>query len=253
MRNFFSGVFLLFVLVAGVYSQSIGSINLKDFRLSSKNEQLFLDTCSFEKIRGRKIYNDGISCLNVSSLEVYVLGWSRDGKVAFLENRSIDGRGGNDLYFTVLDAVNNKLVYFHNFNFYDEGRKCTVKQCVKDNHKFIDEQLSKFKIEFQKSIYVPATEKQDEGSVGFNVNVLKNGSGEYGLNEMTYDVEAIKGNTKKTVGSYSGLCNKVIVTGYLRSPFDNLVAVIVLRSRFVFEGSELELSFYGCDLEKVFK
>ena len=43
---------------------------------------------------------------------IYVLGWSKDRKLAFIENRGIDGRGGHDLHFTIQDMVEDKNVYY---------------------------------------------------------------------------------------------------------------------------------------------
>ena len=51
--------------------------------------------------------------------DIYVLGWSKDGKIAFIENRGIDGRGGHDFLFTIQDLVEDKICCYKKIECYD--------------------------------------------------------------------------------------------------------------------------------------
>ena len=45
------------------------------------------------------------------------------------------------------------------------------------------------------------------------------------------------------------ICNKVIPVGYVKSPYENRAAVIVIYSVYVFEDSEMFTLIYGCSLD----
>lgn len=252
MKKIFLAILLSFFFITNVFSQSVKNINLKEYELSDKNEEVFLAEC---ETHGEN-YFDGVNIVYGKSVEVYILGWSKDGKLAVLENREVDGRGGYDLYFTIFDTVEDEKVYFHNFEFYDENENCTVAQCVQNNYKQIDDVLKKYGIIFQKTASQSLPAKINGDEFTFNVKVIKNEPSEYGIGfTLSYDIEAIKNNkSKKTITEVRDkFCNKVVVTGYLKNPYENRIAVIVLSSKYVFEGSELELAFYGCNLAKGFK
>lgn len=251
MKKFISYIFLFSVLVSGAFSQSIKDLNLKEYELSHQNEKLFLNECSLDD---NKYYNDGVNMLYLTDVEIYILGWSEDGKLAFLENRGIDGRGGNDLYFTILDLVNDKPAFSHNYYYYDETDNCTLEQFIKNNYKEIDKNLKKYGIKIQKTSYQPLPLKLNGSTYNFDITVKESGPGQYGFNEMIFFVDGTKNNTqKKRITTSAGLCNKALVTGYLKSPYENRIALIVAHSRYIFEGSEIFLNFYGCNLDKGFK
>ena len=65
-----------------------------------------------------------------------------------------------------------------------------------------------------------------------------------------FNVEAVKGDKTKVI-SYekNRICNKVIPVGYVKSPYENRAAVIVIYSVYVFEDSEMFTLIYGCSLD----
>ena len=69
--------------------------NLEEYKLDSR-----ITSTLVEKTKNSKTFN-----IYQENNLIYVLGWSKDGKLAFIENRGIDGRGGHDLHFTIQDMV----------------------------------------------------------------------------------------------------------------------------------------------------
>ena len=41
-------------------------------------------------------------------------------------------------------------------------------------------------------------------------------------------------------------------TGYLKSPYENRIALIVADAEFVYEGCEVFVNFYGCNVNSGF-
>ena len=65
----------------------------------------------------------------------------------------------------------------------------------------------------------------------------------------TYDIQAIRGTKYKKLNTEKDKnCNTIVPVGYIKSPYENRIAVIVINSRYTFEESEMFASFYGCHL-----
>lgn len=193
--------------------------------------------------------------------EIYFLGWSKDGKIAYIENRAIEGRGGHDLYFFVLDLVEDNIVFQKKVRMYDDDseysqeKALTFKQCITANSDEINAALIKNEIiltpcQFQQ---LPAKDK-NEKTVDFEIKILKKETGDFNLTYMSYNIIASKENQIKTVNSINDKnCEFVKATGYIKSPYENRIALIVADAEFVSEGDEVFISFYGCNLATGFK
>lgn len=233
---------LLFVLLwgAALFSQSVKDLKLDDFRLTAKATAPLAT-----KLRAT-------SCaLNNTEVELYVLGWSKNARLAFFENRFIDGRGGFDLIFTILDLIEDKMICYKNFSAYDE-KGLSLKECLAKNACFIDRELKKYGIVIAAPVFceLPAYSTTDNEPVNFSVTVKDDTIGEYGLRQMSYDIVAVKNKKQKTVAQVSDeICDAAMPTGYLKSPYENRIALLLAYSQYVFEGSEIFLRFYGCHLD----
>ena len=95
-------IFLLVLISLNLYSQDITKINLEEYKLDAR-----ITSSLVEETKNSKSLN-----IYQENNLIYVLGWSKDGKLAFIENRGIDGRGGHDLHFTIQDMVEDKNVYY---------------------------------------------------------------------------------------------------------------------------------------------
>lgn len=239
-------ILLLSLLITSqAFSQDIRKINLKDYLLSSKSTSIFYEDKEAEFIA---------PCYR----EIYILGWSKDGKFAFMENRGIDGRGGCDLIFTILDLVKDSVEYTKVIKWYDDDeygdnpkKALTLEQCIAVNADTFNKELEKAKIILKPAQMqlLPATDNKGN-KIDFKIDVIKKEIGEYNLDYMTYEIKAVKGNASKTVNLVKQMeCTHAKVTGYIKSPYEDRVAVIVATSQFVWEGYEVFLDFYGCNLK----
>ena len=103
-------IFLLILISLNLYSQDITKINLEEYKLDSR-----ITSTLVEETKKSKTFN-----IYQENNLIYVLGWSKDGKLAFIENRGIDGRGGHDLHFTIQDMVEDVNVFYKRINWYDD-------------------------------------------------------------------------------------------------------------------------------------
>ena len=170
-------IFLLVLISLNLYSQDITKINLEEYKLDSR-----ITSTLVEETKNSKTFN-----IYQENNLIYVLGWSKDGKLAFIENRGIDGRGGHDLHFTIQDMVEDVNVFYKRINWYDD------------------------------------------------------------------DNIAIKNNKYKLLSKIENkMCDYVMPTAFIKSPYEDRIALIVANAEYVFEGREVFINFYGCNLESGF-
>ena len=170
-------IFLLVLISLNLYSQDITKINLEEYKLDSR-----ITSTLVEETKNSKSFN-----IYQENNLIYVLGWSKDGKLAFIENRGIDGRGGHDLHFTIQDMVEDVNVFYKRINWYDD------------------------------------------------------------------DNIAIKNNKYKLLSKIENkMCDYVMPTAFIKSPYEDRIALIVANAEYVFEGREVFINFYGCNLESGF-
>lgn len=250
--------FLFLVFTLPINAQSIRNIKLECFRLSDDATKIALDTCKLEKGVLGDSYFDGINWINITDVDIYILGWSKNGKIAYIENRYIDGRGGQDLYVTIFDLITDKSVWSLKAQFYDDedGEGLTFEECVYKYSKQIDEALMINGVVIQPVVfrklpivYTSEESKSDESNI--NVNIYGKGTDACGFQSISYRIEARNKlqHRKIITDERKRTANIAVVTGYIQSPYENRVALVFVSSRYVFEGSEMFLDFYGCNLD----
>ena len=128
-------IFLLVLISFNLYSQDLTKINIKEYKLDSKITSILVEETKVTK--PLNIYQENNF--------IYVLGWSKDGKLAFILNKGVDGRGGCDLYFTIQDMVEDVKVYYKRIKWYDNDNygenpelAQTFEECIKNNSKEIN-------------------------------------------------------------------------------------------------------------------
>jgi hypothetical protein len=245
-------------LTLPINAQSVSNIKLEYFKLSDDATKIALNMCKLEKGVLGDSYFDGNDWINITHVDVYILGWSKNGKMAYIENRSIDGRGGQDLYVTIRDLINDKNVWVLKVKYYDdeEGEGLTFEECVCKYAKQIDEALRINSIVVQPVafrrlpiIYISDDRKTDE--INVSVNIYEKGTDECGFQSISFKIEAINRHQHRKIitDERKRTVNIAVVTGYIQSPYENRVALVFASSRYVFEGSEMFLDFYGCNLD----
>lgn len=247
-------IILIFVSLfsINVYSADVRILNIQDFKLDSKITSTLAEKT--KKIEGLHIYQE--------NNDIYVLGWSKDGKIAFIENRGIDGRGGHDFLFTIQDLVEDKICYHKKIECYDFDEfseyyvlLLTLQECINNNAEELNEKLNEYSIIVKPSEvqFFPLFDKE-RNEIKFDVNVIKKGIGKYGLTHMTYEIFAIKNNKYKILGRKDDvICEYILPTGYIKSPYEDRIALIVADAEHVYEGAEVFIKFYGCNLNVGFE
>ena len=235
-----------------VYSADVRILNIQDFKLDSKITSTLAEKT--KKIEELHIYQE--------NNDIYVLGWSKDGKIAFIENRGIDGRGGHDFLFTIQDLVEDKICYHKEIECYDFDEfseyhvlLLTLQECINNNAEELNEKLNEYSIIVKPSEvqFFPLFDKE-RNEIKFDVNVIKKGIGKYGLTHMTYEIFAIKNNKYKILGRKDDvICEYILPTGYIKSPCEDRIALIVADAEHVYEGAEVFIKFYGCNLNVGFE
>ena len=244
-------IFLLVLISFNLYSQDLTKINIKEYKLDSKITSILVEETKVTK--PLNIYQENNF--------IYVLGWSKDGKLAFILNKGVDGRGGCDLYFTIQDMVEDVKVYYKRINWYDNDNygenpelAQTFEECIKNNSKEFNSELKKYKIILNpvKVEYLPITDKNGI-KIDFKIVNSKEYIGEFSLPHMDYEIIAIKNNKYKLLSKIENkMCEYVMPTAYIKSPYEDRIALIVADAEYVFEGEEVFINFYGCNLNSGF-
>ena len=240
-------IFLLVLLSVNLYSQDLTKINIEEYKLDPKITSILVD--EIKDIEYPHIYQQNNN--------IYVLGWSRDGHLAFIENRSIDGRGGHDLHFTIQDMVEDVNVYYKKIKWYDDDNDGenpelaqTFKECILNNYNEFNNELTKYKIILNpvKVEWLPALDKNGN-KIDFQISNSKEYTGEFGLPHMDYDIIAIKNNKFKLLSVIENkMCDYAMPTAYIKSPYEDRIALIVADEEYVYEGNEIFVNFYGCNV-----
>ena len=244
-------VFLLVLISFNLYSQDLTKINIEEYKLDSKITSILVEETKVTK--PLNIY--------LENKYIYVLGWSRDGKLAFIENKYQDGRGGQDLYFTIQDMIEDINVYdkiiiwYDNDNYGDNPKPAqTFEECIRNNSKEFNTELQKHKIILNpvKVEFLPAVDKKGT-VIDFKIINSKEYIGEFSLPHMDYEIIALKNNKYKLISKIENkMCDYVMPTAYIKSPYEDRIALIVANAEYVFEGREVFINFYGCNLNSGF-
>ncbi len=182
--------------------------------------------------------------------EFYFLGWSKTGKIAFIMNTYLDGVGGNRIDFIVQDTVTDEILYNNSSLLYDEGDGSSIM----DDYKEMDRVLAQYKIILQAPDYMEPTKTNRDGPKGaavwFGVEASNVHEDEMGTTFLDYVCTAYTGDALKVVTSEKNAqCSNVYVCGYLRSPYENRIALILGNTVRGFEGCDIAYKLSGCHMD----
>ena len=228
------------------YSLDINKINIDEYKISPQSTFGLVGDKEGKELNIYKENND-----------IYILGWSKDGKMAYIENRSIEGRGGHDFYFIILDLVEDSVIYKQKKKWYDDDnygdtpeKALTFKQCIILFSNEINKQLNNFKIIVQPCKFqtLPVMDKKGN-EVTFKIDILKKDIDKFNLMQMSYKIYVFKNNKSKLVASVENKRSEYVkTTGFIKSPYEDRIALVVANAEYVFEGDEVFVNFYGCNL-----
>lgn len=239
--------------ITSVFSKGIRDIKIENYKLSSDATETVLKNLKKEKTNNNSYsYYDGENWLYKTNVDLYFLGWSKDGKIAYFEDYPVEGRGGKDFIMKIVDLVTDEVVWDYCEKNYDEdekNEKFALLKCIQKNSEKIDKALNENKIVLSVCKYESLPIKSSSKEISINVNILKKEKGMY-ENTISYEIEAVNNKNQKKIISKENnrAVNMLVPTGYFKSPYENRAAVVLIGSKYVFEGSELFAEFYGCAL-----
>ena len=157
--------------------------------------------------------------------------------------------------------IEDENVYYKKIKWYDDDNygenpelKQTFEECIRNNSKEFNSELKKYKINLNpvKVEIFPVIDKNGT-DIDFKIANTKEYIGEFSLPHMDYEIIAIKNNKYKLLSKIENkMCDYVIPTAYIKSPYEDRIALIVANAEYVFEGREVFINFYGCNLNSGF-
>jgi len=187
-------------------------------------------------------------------------GWSADGAFAWLSSRDIDGRGGTVYTYTVYDAVEDAVVYTHSDDSFDWGQDvdATEEESWSRSGGEVSAALWKYRIVQSRSVTMEAFPLQRGGDLYTASLKLRNdpSKDEY-ADQIVQSYSVIlssrsRGSKVVTTQDEVGAA-KVKLDGYILSPLEPRILVVVSVQTRAFEGYETLPHFYGAHLGLGFK
>lgn len=188
------------------------------------------------------------------------IGWSEDGRFAYIRSRTMDGRGGTVFDYVILDAVTDEIAWyrsddsfdweaFQNDPDYDYDREPEI-AWERNGDAFLGA-LEDFNIQVGAGVDLRRFKFQHRG-VAYDATVTTTAADPPEMfDELeSYEVRVIRsdGTSKRITGSDEVLGYRMWIAGYFKSPFEDRILVVIGREQYVFEGTEAFFHFSGCHL-----
>ncbi len=196
---------------------------------------------------------------NFSNL--YFIGFSKDGKISYIENQLLEGRGIDMPIFFIQDLVSDDILVKISGENLDEEmvvKKGAVEYFIEKNAAKIDAELEKHKIERCPLKYEKFPYKGDgnsDDSIDVTVSVRDTGKLQYDfLRIIDYTCTATNGRGNKKIirKKKDAVLEGAFICGFIKNPFENRLAVVIAEQKYGFEGCDILYSFSGCDISKGF-
>jgi hypothetical protein len=176
-----------------------------------------------------------------------IWGWSRDGKIAYSMEREVEGRGGVQIEFLVVDLVSDELLWDYpddsnTWESYDEASDGSYMEYA---HKLaadsLQEALDGYQIILAPSDFLKLPITSSGRSYDVSIKTEKEKKASIGDAIASYSVLISRDDKKAKVVTKSSEVKAlaVYVCGYFASPYESRVAIVTAEERFVFEGTEI--------------
>ena len=183
------------------------------------------------------------------------VGWSHDGKLAWIEVVHIEGRGGEDVKYVIFDAVEDVIVWslLDNSSWEEAEQESVVEVSWKRMRSEFSEHLVAHDIEHHEGMEIRPFPMSTSGET-YRSEVQIGEEAEPAFYDFVgwYSVTVSRdghGNKRITfVEEVTAL--GVWVLGYIQSPFESRIAVVVAKEIAGWEGppNRIDLVMYGCNL-----
>lgn len=198
----------------------------------------------------------------IISDKLYPIGWSKDGKFAYIIEPVDEGTGFYFITIAIQDLNSDKILWKFEYTTKDEIEDKDLKTTWEEKYAEIKEKLNEHKIEQEKKFALGKAEFDSEKNK-FNLNVEANKI----ESPVFFGMEVLENFAVKL--SASGLGTKEIfkqkeedsrlvealIVGQFKSPFEDRIAVLVSTEQIGYEGPPNTITFnlVGANLNKGFK
>lgn len=186
--------------------------------------------------------------------KLYLIGFSADGKIAFIESRQLEGVGAEQVIFFVQDLVSDDILEKIDGQG-EEGAEGAFMHFLKKNGSAIDSALEKHGIKKSPCKYEEFPYNEKDREITVSVSVSDTGKLQYDfLRIIDYSCIASNEAGKKKVlrAKKDAVLENAFVCGFIKNPFENRLAVVIAEEKYGFEGFDILYSFSGCDIYKGF-
>jgi hypothetical protein len=195
---------------------------------------------------------------------VRIWGWSRDSKVAYSNNKDIEGRGGSIITVAIFDLINDTILWKNSLDTFSFWGEDYLEQYNIAYDNFILDFINicgQNKIEFIQTEFLNMPIRHNTQTVNITIEKInRSNSDEYDLVYWgrigSYKIIAENQGRRKTIHekTFSRAAVDVFVCGYFISPFENRALVVVGELIRVFEGYGIdEYVLIGCHLSEGFR
>ncbi|MBQ6566728.1 MAG: hypothetical protein IJL80_06690, partial [Treponema sp.] len=188
---------------------------------------------------------------------LYLVGFSHDGKMAYLKEVELDGKGGTNLYFIVQDLVSDEILWqlqSPSDDSYALGQNL-LERFISDYGAQIDKKLSEHGIAISPCEY--RSLPYGEGGLSVSAAIESHSTG-----KMMYDMFEIisyscvvtdgRGRSKKVIENRELMGTEAFVCGCIKNPYEDRLAIVIAEATYGFEGCDILFRIAGCDMRKGF-
>ena len=189
----------------------------------------------------------------------YPIGWSKDGKLAYITEPADEASGNYWFEIIILDIVNNKVVWSWKPT---ESEKGDIQSTWKTNYDLFKKNLAEAEIVQQTGFDLKSTKTSYKGNDYEIILDSKNITDpDYGIDmvkECNISIVSEQLGKKLVINQKEDEYSRVIgaiVPGFLMCPFDDRIVVILRKERIGYEGPPNVVYFelVGSDLIRGFK
>lgn len=190
----------------------------------------------------------------------YFLGWSKDGKICYIDESYSDGSGIHRADLKVQDLVSDKIIFTLDlFKNETDDSSIALKNAAIEKKQEIQSALKTFEIILQKAQVLKMPIKYEDFLIQAEVLETQN-QNEQGLVDFTVNALRSDGRKKRVTGSrdsadfpHEKVAYSANVDFYLQSPYENRAAILIHTVCRGFECNIDEYRFAGCHLDLGFE
>ena len=187
--------------------------------------------------------------------KIHPIGWSKNGYFALVQENEVEGRGGVEFSYIIINTLTDKILWNHLDDWLD-AEDITIKQSIKRVKKVLVKHLAKYKIVQNVGVdFYPFPLKQDEQTFSPSINIIKKKEKDPFLGDIHSVSVFMNRETKKKKIFFKQNPNAFSywVSGYFMSPYEKRILVSIGEEKWGFEGTEGHFIFSGCSLTDRYK